>query len=131
MTESELLLQYLPQPIRSERDYRRALAQLEKLMIPRPGPARSRLIEMLSVLIENYESSACPVPSCSPSRLFAHLVESRGVNCADVAREAGISPATLSSVLANRRGISKANARKLARYFKVSPLAFLGGEDDE
>jgi plasmid maintenance system antidote protein VapI len=48
-----------------------------------------------------------------------------GVKCADVAKKTGIAPATLCSVLACRRGISKASARKLASYFDISRLAFL------
>lgn len=62
-----LLLEYLPQPIRSDRDYR-VLAQIEKLMVPKPGAARGRLIEVLSTLIENYESRECPAPRCLPRR---------------------------------------------------------------
>ena len=125
----DLLLRYAPQPIRSDREYRRALAQLEKLMVPHPNAARSRLIEVLSALIENYESREIPTPQVSPAEMLAHLLDARGVKCADVAKKTGIAPATLSSVLAHRRGISKASARKLAGYFDVSPIVFLGGED--
>ena len=121
----DLLIKYVPQPIYSDRDYRRALAQLERLMEPRPSAARSRLLEVLSTLIENYESREHPTPKVSPSQMLAHLLATRGIKSADVARETGIPPATLSSVLANRRGISKINARKLADYFRVSPLLFL------
>lgn len=126
----DLLLKYVPQPIHSDRDYRRAMALLEKLMVPRPGLARSRLIEVLSTLIETYESRELPTPQVSPPQMLAHLLRTQAVKCADVAKKTGISPATLSSVLAHRRGISKANARKLAGYFKVSPIVFLGCEND-
>jgi antitoxin component HigA of HigAB toxin-antitoxin module len=52
----KLLLEYTPQPIYSDRAYRRALNQLERLMKPRPNRASSMLIEMLSVLVQDYES---------------------------------------------------------------------------
>jgi HTH-type transcriptional regulator/antitoxin HigA len=125
-----LLLEYLPRPIRSDRDYRRALAQMEKLMVPKPGAARGRLIEVLSTLIENYESRECPAPQVSPSQMLTHLLEARGVKCAEVAKKTGISPATLSSILAGRRGVSKAIALKLAGYFNVSPIFFLDCPSD-
>ncbi len=125
-----LLLKYLPQPIQSAQGYRRALAQLEKLMVPQPGAARSRLIEVLSTLIENYESRECPTPQVSPSQMLAHLLEARGVKCAEVAKQTGIAPATLSSILARRRGVSKASAGKLASYFDVSPIVFLDCQSD-
>jgi HTH-type transcriptional regulator/antitoxin HigA len=126
----DLLFKYVPQPIYTDQAYRRALAQLEQLMEPRPSEARSRLLEVLSTLIESYESREHPTPEVSPSQMLAHLIANRKVKSADVARETGIPPATLSSVLANRRGISKINARKLADYFKVSPLVFLGSDQD-
>jgi hypothetical protein len=74
-----LLLKYPPQPIRSGQDYQRAVAQLEKLMVPQPGEARGHLIEVLSTLIENYESREHPTPLVSPTRMLAHLLEARGV----------------------------------------------------
>jgi len=121
----ELLVKFAPQSIRSPQAYRRPLAQLEKLMVPHPGAARSRLIELFSTLVEDYESRQFPTPKMNPGQMLKHLLETRGVTSAEVAKATGISPATLSNVLAARRGISKQNAGKLARYFAVSPLVFL------
>jgi HTH-type transcriptional regulator/antitoxin HigA len=121
----KLLAAFVPRPIRSEKDYRRALAQLGKLMVPHPGSARSRLIEVLSTLIEKYESREYPTPHVSPSKMLAHLLEAKSLKCADLAKSTGIPAATLSNVLANRRGISKDNGIKLAKYFGVSPVVFL------
>jgi plasmid maintenance system antidote protein VapI len=42
-----------------------------------------------------------------------------------LSRETGIPAATLSNVLAHRRGISKKNAIRLGKYFGLSPIAFL------
>lgn len=120
-----LLVKYLPKPIRSGRDYQRALAQLEELMVPQPDEARSRLIEVFSTLIEDYESREYPDPQVSPAKMLAHLLDARGVKCADVAKKTGIGAATISSVLARRRGISKTNILKLASYFGVSPVVFM------
>ena len=122
-----LLVKYPPQPIRSDRDYRRALAQLEKLMVPHAGAARSRLIEVLATLVENYESRDDSRPRVSPAQMLDHLLNARGVKCAAVAKATGIGPPTLSSVLAGRRGLSKASILKLAGYFRVSPAVFLDG----
>lgn len=120
-----LLLEYLPRPIRSEQDYKRALRQLEELMTPNPGVARSQLIEVISTLIEEYESRDLPPPTVSPSAMLAHLLEARKLSRAELARQTGISPATLSSVLTGQRGISKSNAMTLAKFFDVSPVVFL------
>ena len=48
----------------------RRLAQLEKLMVPRPNAARSLLIEVLATLIEKYESREYPTPEVAPRRCW-------------------------------------------------------------
>jgi HTH-type transcriptional regulator/antitoxin HigA len=121
----QLLTKYAPQPIRSQEMYEQALAQLEKLMAPRPNAARSLLIEVLATLIEKYESRDYPTPEVDPVEMLEKLLKTKGVKPADVARKTGIPTATLSNVLAHRRGISKQNACKLGEYFGLSPIVFL------
>ena len=123
----QLLTKYAPQPIRSQEAYEQALATLEDLMVPRPNAARSLLIEMLATLIEKYESREFPTPHAPPAEMLARLLATKGVKPADVAKTTGISTATISNVLARRRGISKQNAFKLGEYFGLSPLVFLDG----
>jgi HTH-type transcriptional regulator/antitoxin HigA len=126
-----LLTEYAPQPIRSQKAYGQALAQLEKLMVPRPNAARSLLIEVLATLIEKYESREHPTPEVAPAEMLAKLLKTKGVKSADVSKATGIPTATLSNVLAGRRGISKQNAFKLGEYFGLSPIVFLGGPSQE
>jgi HTH-type transcriptional regulator/antitoxin HigA len=121
----DLLVEFLPHPIRSDADYRRAVAQLEQLMEPRPRAARSQLIEVLATLIERYESRDYPTPHHEPADTLKNLLETREVSAAVVAKATGIPPSTMSSVLAHRRGISKVNAVKLGAYFGVSASVFL------
>ena len=123
----KLLAKYAPRPIRSQEGYEQALATLEKLMVPRPGAARSLLIEVLATLIERYESREFPTPEVAPAEMLAKLLATKEVKPSEVAKATGIPTATLSNVLAGRRGISKQNAFRLGEYFGVSPMAFLGG----
>ncbi len=122
----QLLAKYTPRPIRSQAMYEQALAQLEKLMVPHPDMAHSLLIEVLATLIEKYESRECPTPEVAPAEMLAKLLKNKGVKPADLAKRTGIPTATLSNVLAQRRGISKQNAFKLGEYFGLSPIVFLG-----
>lgn len=124
----QLLTKYAPQPIRSQEAYEQALAQLEELMVPNPSAARSLLIEVLSTLIEKYESREYPTPEVPPAQMLEKLLAAKDVKPADVARATGISAATLSSALAERRGISKQNAFKLGQYFGLSPIVSLGNQ---
>jgi HTH-type transcriptional regulator/antitoxin HigA len=97
-------------------------------MVPRPGAARSLLIEVLATLIERYESREYPIPEVAPAEMLAKLLATKEVKPSEVAKATGIPTATLSNVLAGRRGISKQNAFRLGEYFGVSPMAFLGGQ---
>lgn len=121
----QLLTKYAPQPIRSQKDYKQALTQLEELMVPHPNAASSLLIEMLATLIEKYESRQFPTPEIAPAEMLAKLLKTKGVTSAEVAKKTGIPTATISNVLANRRGISKQNAVRLGEYFGLSPIVFL------
>jgi HTH-type transcriptional regulator/antitoxin HigA len=122
----DLLLEYKPRPIRSEADCRRSVRALERLMTARPSRAESELIEVLATLIEQYESRRYPTPRVAPRKVLEHLMESRGVSRAALARATGIPRSTVTNVLSGRRELSKANIRGLATYFRVSPLAFWG-----
>jgi HTH-type transcriptional regulator / antitoxin HigA len=121
----ELLVRFLPHPIRSDADYRRSLVQLAQLMVPRPTAARSQFIEVLATLIERYESRDYPTPECDSADALRNLLDAKGVSPAGVAKATGIPPATISNVLARRRGISKTNAVILGKYFGVSATLFL------
>lgn len=122
-----LLLDYLPRPVRSEREYEQACRQIAKLMsggsqLPQ---AESELLEILSLLVAQYESRERAVRDASPAEMLGFLIDARGVSNATVARETGISRSMITDVLAGRRRISMANVAKLAKYFHVSPTVFI------
>jgi HTH-type transcriptional regulator / antitoxin HigA len=121
----DLLVEFAPHPIRSDADYRRTVAQLERIMEPRPSAARSQLIEVFATLIERYESRDYPTPEQCPADVLKNLLDARGVAPGDLAKATGIPPSTISNVVARRRGISKANAIVLGAYFGVSASVFL------
>jgi HTH-type transcriptional regulator/antitoxin HigA len=121
----ELLQEYVPRPIRSERAYERMLRTVDDLMMrPRLSRAEDDLLEVHVMLVERYESIRYATPSNPPDRMLAHLIESKGVSRAEVSVATGISRAEISAVLAARRGISDENASKLSRFFGVSPSVF-------
>jgi antitoxin component HigA of HigAB toxin-antitoxin module len=121
-----LLLEYRPRPIRTAADYARAVKQIERLMRPNLGRPESELVELLSTLIEQYESNRFPTPRLAPHVRLAELLAAREVSQAGLSRGTSIGTATISSILAGRRGISKANSLKLAEFFGVSPADFIG-----
>ena len=121
-----LLVEYKPRPIRTESEYRRSRRALERLMKPHPSRGESELIELMALLIEQYESMKYATPHLPAAKILDHLMESRRLSRAELARATGIPRSTITNILTGRRELSKANIRVLARYFGVSPLAFWG-----
>ena len=121
-----LLVEFVPRPIRSEREYKKSLRQIERLMTANPTREQSELIDVLATLIEQYESAGHPTPKLRPRQLVAHYLENRGLTRAELARETGIPRSAITNILQGRRGISKANARRLAEFFRVPISAFIG-----
>ena len=115
----ELLVEATPRVIRSDAEYRRALRQIERLIKPHPRRAESQLVELLATLIEDYETASHPTPKLPPRKRLAELIEAREITQAQLAAATGISRQTISNVLADRRGISKSAAVKLAEFFRV------------
>ena len=122
-----LLLDCMPRPIRSEREYKKACRQISDLMAKGTSLSRaeSEMIEVLSLLVGQFESSRFPMRDASPAEVLSFLIESRGVTKAAVARETGIARSLITDVLAGRRQISMANTAKLADYFDVAPDVFI------
>jgi HTH-type transcriptional regulator/antitoxin HigA len=94
-------------------------------MRPKQSRAESELVELLATLIEDYESHPHPTPKAMPPEMLAHLIETRQVTQAEVAKSTGIPRSTLSAVLAGRRQLSTANIAALSAYFHVSTDAFM------
>jgi HTH-type transcriptional regulator / antitoxin HigA len=122
-----LLLDYLPRPVRTQREYEQACRQIAKLMSrgPELPQAESELLEILSLLVAQYESMQPLIRDASPAEMLAFLLDARGVSNAAVARETGIPRSVITDILAGRRRISMANVAKLAKYFHVSPAVFI------
>ena len=122
-----LLLDYLPRPVRTQREYEQACRQIAKLMsggseLPQ---AESELLEILSLLVAQYESTEHAIRDASPAEMLAFLIDARGVSNAAVARETRIPRSVITDILAGRRSVSTANVAKFAKFFHVSPAVFI------
>ena len=123
---SKLLAHALPRVIRNDTENNRMIRQVEKLDSRwKDLTAEERsLSELLTVLIERYESEKYPIDFATPSERLAQLMEDRGLTQADVWKVFG-TRARASEVLNRKRGISKNQARRLADFFHVPVDLFL------
>ena len=79
VTYKQLLQEVVPRPISSDREYKRALKQIERLMhATRKTRAEDDMIELLGILIEQYEVRlGYTDPVLSPRDRLAGLMEAR------------------------------------------------------
>ncbi len=116
---AELLANALPRPIRSDAEYAR-IAQTLLALDERadPSPEEEALAEILTLLIEDYEEKVHPLPSVSPNESLNSLMEERGLKHKDIWPVLG-NKGVATEVLSGRRSISKAQAKRLAEFFRV------------
>jgi HTH-type transcriptional regulator / antitoxin HigA len=114
-----------PQAIETEEEYDRALALAERLTFAtHRTPEEGALHKLLVTLIESYESAHYPMAASTPHEILQHVLESSGTRQADLVGIIG-SSGVVSEVVNGKRSISKAQAKALGEYFKVSPNLFV------
>ena len=122
-----LLTSVVPVAIQTEAEYERMLAAAGKLMeVPenKMTEEQGRLLSLLAILIENYEDEHYPVPKSATHEMVAFLLEQRGLKANALWPVIG-SKGRVSEILAGKRSVSKAQAKKLAEFFHVGVDLFL------
>jgi len=121
-----LLVTTLPQVIETEKE----LARVEKIIgnLLRKGdkisPEEDKLLDWLSNLVEEYEDKHYPFPESAPNEILKFLMEQNDYKQKDIVHIFGSSGIT-SEVGNGKRAISKAQAKKLAGFFKISVELFI------
>jgi HTH-type transcriptional regulator/antitoxin HigA len=113
--------------IRNEREYKRMVALLDKV-IDEGGADEDHplagLADVLGELVERYEESRVRVPQAEPREVLDYLMKENGLRQSDLADELG-SQGVVSEILAGKRAINARQAKALAVRFGVSPAAFI------
>jgi HTH-type transcriptional regulator/antitoxin HigA len=122
---SKLLAEVAPRAIETEEEYDRLLAVAERLTFAKNRtPEEKALHKLLVTLIEVYESQNYPIDKSEPHEILQHVMEASGTRQADLVGIIG-SSGVVSEVVNGKRAISKAQAKTLGDYFKVSPSLFI------
>jgi len=116
----KLLDRTLPVVIRTAAEYDRLLSTAGALM-EKPedeiSEEEGRLLELLSILIEEYENRAHPLPKAEPHKMLAYLLEEKSMKPSDLWTV--LPKSRVSEILSGKRSISKAQARQLAEILRV------------
>ncbi|MGH9845085.1 MAG: helix-turn-helix domain-containing protein, partial [Blastocatellia bacterium] len=123
---AKLLADSVPTVIRTEAEYDRAIAEIEKLLKKgdRISTEEDHLLDLLSTLVEKYEDENYPIEPSAPHEILQHLMEARGLKQKDIMHLFG-SSGRASEAINGLRPISKIQAKALAEFFCVSTDLFL------
>ena len=99
-------------PVRTKRDYERALRRIDALMNAQPGTEEGDELEILATLVDVYEEKHFPVGAADPVEAILFRMEQQGLERKDLEAFIG-SRHRVSEVLNRKRGLSLDMIRRL------------------
>ena len=99
-------------PIKNKKDYEQALARLEVIFDSKKGTDEGDELEILGMLIENYENENFPVGFPDPVEAIKFRMEQLGYNQTDLANVVGLK-SRASEILNRKRKLSLEIIRQL------------------
>ncbi len=121
----QLVAEVKPKVIETEDEYEQFLAVAERLIFQQnQTPEESALYDLVTMLVETYESEHYPIDRALPSEVLQHIIESSGIDPTELVNIFGSSEA-VAQVLAGTKSIEPNLAKALADRFKLAPSIFL------
>jgi HTH-type transcriptional regulator / antitoxin HigA len=119
-----LLSETRPEVIRDEKQNQDYIRRLEDLTSKKSVTrAEEKLIELLAVLIEDFEAKYYPVPDASPRAIVRHLMQAHHLRQKDLLDVFG-TESIASEVLNGKRELTREHIKRLSARFGVSPAVF-------
>jgi HTH-type transcriptional regulator/antitoxin HigA len=105
-------------PIRNEKDLKQSLARIDSIIDAAKGTAEYDELEILTTLVESYESSHHPIDPPDPVEAIKFRMEQQGLRNQDLALLMG-GKSRVSEVLSRRRPLSLTMIRNLHRSLHI------------
>ena len=122
---SRLLTKFSPKVIRTEKaneEYTEALYELDQRNT-KLTRAEKELAELLTLLVEDFESKRYKLPRANPVEILRFLMDQHGLKQKDLVDVFG-TRSIVSEVLGGKRKLNREHIRRLSDRFHVSPEAF-------
>ena len=121
---AEMIRHGAPRLLRSDEELAEYTSTLFGLTSkPKPTAAEQEAIDLLTLLIEQYESSRYPLPEARSVEVLRLLMERNGVSQGKITPELGFQ-ASASLILLGKRQLNRGHIARLSKRFKVSPAVF-------
>jgi HTH-type transcriptional regulator/antitoxin HigA len=124
-TYFELVKQFPLAHIRDDHHLEAAQEMIDQLLQENLDEGAEEYLDALTDLVESYEDRHVPIPVASEADVLRELMGSNRLSQTRLAKEVGISQSTISAILNGSRSLTKEQVVKLARFFRISPAAFL------
>ena len=104
--------------IKTEKENEKALKEIEALMTkPKLTKAEDDYLELLFVLVENFEKKAYPLPKPTPQEMVKYLMEEYGYTRKDLEKQLG-APSRVSEFLNGKRKLTLNMIRNLHKNWE-------------
>lgn len=104
--------------IRSEAEYEQALERIEQIMEAEAGTPEGDELELLSLLVQNYEESNFPLPDPDPVAVIQYFIELRGLKYKDLIGVIG-DKTLVSKVINKERKLNLRMVKNLHDKMKI------------
>ncbi len=105
-------------PIKTEQDYQQALKRLEEIFDAKTDTKDGDELEILGILIENYEEEYFPIDSPDPIAAIEFRMDQMGMDQQDLTRIIGLKSRT-SDLLNRKRPLSIRQIRLLHKELHI------------
>lgn len=113
--------------IRDDGHLAEALEVLDGLLAQNLDTGAQDYVDVLTDLVEAYEDQHVAIPDATEADVLRELMRSHALTQSELRRRTGIAQSTISAVLSGSRSLTRDQVVALARFFHVSPAAFLSG----
>lgn len=110
--------------IKSKKQYYDYCNQLEEILNSRKSKSANEEIELLTLLIEKWDTEHNSFNDLDPVQLLKSLMTEHNMKPISLATLLGVSKGLVSDILNYKKGLSKDIIRKLSVTFKLSHEAF-------
>jgi HTH-type transcriptional regulator / antitoxin HigA len=106
-------------PVKTEADYRAALKRLEEIFDAKPGTHESDELEILGLLVDDYENKHYPIEAPDPIEAIKIRMEEMNLKQVDLIPEIG-GKSRVSEILNRKRRLTVDMIRKLGNRLNLS-----------
>ena len=112
--------------LKTEDDYNKASIRLMEIFHAKPNTPESDELEMLMVLVKDYDDKHFQLPELDALEVIKYKMEEMGLKAKDLEPIIG-SKGHVSAILSGKREITLKMAQKLKNYFSIPAEVFLHG----